>query len=432
MKSRQQEHEEWLETFSVENERLAAINDYIVDWDDADQQQAEIVSSHIQFDGELPATVVIIPVAAHSEAPNIVHALSQYAKQEGADPFAVHLHLNWPKDAPASAVSDSFDAVQQARDLFPHLDIRISYAQYDSPTIGNIRRAAWNGTLLTHYDQDTRDAIGINNDIDLMELSKQYIAHIQKYYAPFREGNTTAPYAPIAYTESKHFASPDHPNTSLAVFWSDYESRAHRAGFEAGIVIPIATYAERGGFDASSKTYETQKFLTHGKQADMIRGTRLETSMRRYLDRLHEYGFGGIWGEGSFNPDDEYRVKDSFKDISRDEMVARVTELASNFAQNYIFNLLHNRLSSQERGMLLSDNPEKYEAMKAKIVAEIAQTEKVTRHVLDRVIKIPHTGPFLSNHFFNEAYINYQLYEYRLTQKQLNARILQDGDSEEP
>jgi len=393
------------------NDRQPFIHGYIEDWDEEDSSIANKVAQQITTSKKLPDTVVIIPVAAHSEARNIIRTLSQYAKQIDNKDFAVHLHLNWPNnDQAREDATHSFVAVSEAKELFPGLDIRTSYAEYENPTIGAIRKAAWDGTLLTAARQGTEgQTIGLNHDIDLMALSRRYITNMQKYYQSEESGSRWRLMPAPAQSQTKHYGSPDHPNTSMAVFFQDFLARQYGSGFEAGLAIPMSTYAGNEGFSKNAATYETHRLLGYYEQPEIIPGTSLQTSIRRHLDRLPTNDFETVWTDDTFGPDDECRIRVDFQDITREDMLVRVGQSALNFGFNFTPSLIDLGLNIRQKMILSSSRPERH-VIEDEIIVAAKRAEKMVTHVLDRVVGAPRISGILSSHYFAEDHIRYQLF----------------------
>ncbi len=271
-------------------------------------------------------------------------ALREYAAQQDCDPFAVCLWLNYPMDADAS---DSFDAVKAARTEFPDLDLRISGMSYQEPTIGQIRKDLWDSVLTLAYhegnfasDKPSEDIIGINHDIDTVRIDQHYIRNIQRYYeraaaSRLRQLGIDAS-LPVRHTQVRHeYPAKRYPNIAKGVLLQDYStySAYPNGAFEAGTVIPMLRYVERGGFDPEALDYETSF------AGDIIVGiphTRLITSARRYVDRLDEQGFENIWSTGSFGANDRCRTTVDRADISPGRLEDLLFDALDYHADTYI------------------------------------------------------------------------------------------------
>jgi len=415
------ENEPTLATFTITDDASEKqfVDEFIQEWSLEDIKVADTIAEQLIERQPLPKTVVIIPVAAHAETGNIVHALEQYANQDTTQPFSVHLHMNWPKDFRDSAsVRESFAEITRAKKLFPHLDIRVSEMEYgNEPTIGAIRRSAWNGTLFKLYQQnDYEEAIGINNDIDVVKLSPSYIGNVQAFYSNYYQQEIREIGAPTAATVVKHAIDKKYPNSSKAVFWKDFSSRMYKGSYEAGMVVPMTSYALADGFDSSAATHETSRFINHSLgPLPMIPGTGLITSSRRHYDRLHENDYETIWTEESFGATDDCRTAEEFTDISNEEMIRKVSEDATLFGADYIAYALYWHLTQEEEDALISDDEAIREAMDAEITRRIKKTERMTRYVLDEALQVPRVAEFLSSQTFSDTNINHQLYVKRLS-----------------
>jgi hypothetical protein len=404
--------------------------EYISEWSAEELAIADTIASQITEHKPLPPTVVIIPVAAHAESNNIVPALDQYAKQTTSNPFAVHLHMNWPQAyANSELVGQSFDEVARAKELFPYLDIRVSQMEYgDDPKIGNIRRTAWNGTLLKLYQQDNyEEAIGINNDIDVLNLSRTYVENVQNFYSDFYQQELREIGTPTASTVVKHSFETEYSNSSKAIFWKDFSTRMFQGSYEAGMVIPMTTYALGDGFSANAATHETSRFVNHSLgPLPMIRGTSLTTSSRRFQERLHTNDYDTIWTNESFGANDDCRTTTDVEDISNDEMIRKVSEDATSFGADYIHYVLNWHLSIEEEDALISDDKELRAATEAEIYRRIRKTERMTRYVLDVALQIPRVGDFLSSQAFDKEYIEHQLYIKRMAIRKRHTELSKD------
>ena len=310
----------------VEPTRAEALARYLENFSARDDVRAQHIMKSIMSPAQpLARHLVMIPVAAHQESAQIAPAITQYAKQTSDQPFTVVLGLNSPvAERNNPAITATMSEIESARSMYPHLDIRTAMTFYESPTIGMVRRDLWNGALLASlseeaYFKDDREVIGINNDIDVVSMSPRYISRIQKYYESFETDTAEYPHSPlpVSSTNIKHAPSPAHPNVSKGVYWTDFLHRQMNVSYEAGLVIPMSTYARRGGFSVDSRTHETRPFLTDHPQA--IAGTTIGTSPRRYIDRLR-YGYKNIWTDDSFGPNDECRERRHMADITSDQL----------------------------------------------------------------------------------------------------------------
>jgi hypothetical protein len=358
----------------------------------------------------LPDTLIIVPVAIQADVVRIESALAQYAKQKECDPFAIHLHLNWPSTfREFSNLQRAEEIINSARILYPKLDIRVSRIGYDNPTIGRIRRAAWNGTLFAlDFDGANFDhTIGINHDIDLEWISSRYIKNIQHFYKQFPPNALL----PVTSTEARHATSPDHPNISRAVFWKDFSWRVMNFAFEASLVVPFKFYAERNGFRPGDATYETSAFTDGASEKlTMIKGTGLLTDNRRYVTRLEKFGYDGIWTNDSFSSDD-WVENDPNKvpDISEEILWQIIAEDVELFSKEYMENIF-SRLEDNELFLLLDGTPLQKEFVIQSIVEKTRKMAKLARFVLDRGLHLTPIGTHLFEHHFSEENIRYNIF----------------------
>jgi len=417
---------------TIDSDRREMVESYFESWDADDIIDAKSVSMQLEtFDHRpLPSTVVIIPVAAHTEAKNVTNALAQYARQQDADPFAVHLHLNWPSERQNDpGVFGTMQKVIEAQRQFPDLDIRVSTMEYDEPVIGHIRRSAWNGTLLNLLANgtDLSTAIGINHDIDVTKMSRFYIKRVQDYFKKIDSDGTFRPFLPPANTQLKHQFDPRYPYTSRAVFWTDFACRTYRSGYEAGIVIPFATYASASGFNRGAKTHETgQLTRLYRGSMDMIPGTHLETSVRRYLDRLPEFVLGSIWTESSFGADDNCRTAEKFEDISYERLADMMSWNATEFGELYMMSLLKLNMTHEQRAALTSNDDDRIIAVAKELCYAAMRSYRSVQFVLRNVVQVPEVDDYLQKHYFNELEIwdRIMLYRQRLRKSSQDLRSL--------
>ncbi len=302
----------------VERTRRSIVEDYLTQY--GSPIARELAGDFKDDRQPLANTIVAIPVAAHQDSGLIHDALRQYANQQDNDPFSICLLLN----APDNAAPDSWDnAASQTRRTalhYPNLDIRITSVSYPDPTIGAVRKDLWDAIAYRAledgaYEQSGHDDIVLNNDIDVDSMSPHYIHHIQHHYEQ-KDGDKAKAISPLGSTALRH-ALPfrTHPNTAGGILWADLvQLRRQRAGtsggFEAGLAVPLATYAQMGGFQAERSLGESFT-LVNGRQGqnnvDFIPGSWLHTSPRRYIDRFPEHGFADIWTADSFGATDRCR-----------------------------------------------------------------------------------------------------------------------------
>jgi hypothetical protein len=311
--------------------RREAIHNYVERFTERDTRYAEHIADSIsQNNKPLADYVILIPVAAHQEAEQIEPALAQYAQQQGHSPFSVVLGLNSPlseKDNPG--IDATIAAVERAKRQHPQLDIRDAMTHYETPVIGEIRRDLWNGALLSAMDSGTYlyegdEMIGLNHDIDLISMSPRYMQRIQKYYTGRRRAYADAGMAPVPFspraTLLKHAPSAAHPNITKGAYWMDFMTRQLNGPYEASLVIPFSHYADRDGFRIDAHTYETQPLMdVRVSVSPYIPGTTMQTSPRRYIERL-QYGYDKVWTTDTFGPNDTCRTSPTVTDISQVEL----------------------------------------------------------------------------------------------------------------
>lgn len=283
----------------------------------------------------LADTVVIIPVAAHQEAKNIGPALDQYARQQPNRPFTVVLGMNAP-DYELPGIDASYQAVAEAKQKHPHLDVRATnLTMYADPHIGAIRGDLWDGvTIAAHRSglfKEGKDVLAINNDIDLSYMARTTIARLQTAHDDRADRYIVGISNGVMALRLRHAWSADHPNISRAVTWHDYACRQGKMYYEAGLVIPLSRYAHLGGFDPELTTHEVISFMDKGSQmrVPQIAGTDAETSPRRYIRFMGKLGYD-VWRDGNFSAYDDCRTDTSQEDISTETMREVVTGVADN------------------------------------------------------------------------------------------------------
>lgn len=332
--------------------RRAVLDGYLNTLSLEEQREAAKHSLTLQEQGggsDLSPFVVITPIAAHQESPEtITHALTQYTKQRPLQDFSVILNINYPTSHDGDpAVGTTIDTVEAFRQLHPDSDIRYFVQSYDQPTIGKIRRDAWNAAL--HLSMQPRkkhtyvETIGLNQDIDLTLLSPHFMQSVKQFYVQmimrdWTRGTTDI--MPIS-TRAKHSYDSRFPNISKLVFWTDILNRMSGNGFEAGSVIPFIYYAAQGGIAAENTMHEVNDLLEKVQYHPRILSYTAndavysETSPRRYIAHLQHTDTLSVWEEGSFTAHDAYRLGvDAYKDISRDRMLKIIAENATRSVYN--------------------------------------------------------------------------------------------------
>jgi hypothetical protein len=379
--------------------RREIVHAYVERFDVRDTSQAGRIADDIEMATKpLAEHLVLIPVAAHQEALQIMPALEQYAQQETKQPFSVILGLNSPTDEVDSpAIGATLEQVERAKQQFPHVDIRTSLTHYDVPTIGTIRRDLWNGALLASMDQGAYtqkdvEIIGVNHDIDTISMSPRYIKRVQEYYgrrqrAHDNAGMQSTPHAPKS-TLIKHAPSLAYPVISKGVYWIDFYHREMNTAYEAGMVFPLSYYANMDGFDPDARTHEVGSIFPREISQHKILGTNMQTSPRRYIDRL-KYGYDKLWTDDSFGPDDQCRLPAiPTADMTIDELEAVILHEASirqtiaNIATRAIYTVL-----SQETDP--TNDEMDVDAIEQTVNQTINRKLYLTTAVLERVVQSP-------------------------------------------
>lgn len=387
--------------------------------EEATRQRADVISSYIRTlpekefahasenanllyaqGGYLESLTAIIPVAAHQESPEtIMHTISEFARQKNSGPFTIILGINHPSSQDDNPlIAQNLSVIDDAQTLFPDLDIRVLHESYKSKTtIGKIRRDIWNAALTLafkgNHERGYQEIHGLNQDIDLVTLSphfientkqhiSQQVARIQSVPVLWAQGEASA-----FGTKTRHAFDQRYPNVSRAVLWHEFINRHQRHAYEAGLVIPFTFYAHQGGILETAEQSEVldmvHRFRSSGplvsSPLQAIRGAFAETSIRRYVERLHDYTFDEIWAPGSFSQHNQYREQNhQAKDISAD----RLEELVfSNWADD--FTVLLDRAWSEIADAAFLPNGAEH--IKRRVEREL----HVAQQVLERVLFAP-------------------------------------------
>lgn len=365
------------------------------------EQAASIARDFSDTDTLMASTAVLIPVAAHQEAARILPAMSQYARQDTREPFTIFMLLNSPEDeAESPAVSESVRQVDIARRLYPELDIRQSITSYPDPIIGKIRRDLWNAvTLLAEHEQiftrDSTDSVGINHDvigishdIDSVYISPRYIDRVQRFYWLRQLGyevleQPEALMAPRG-TAVRHAYPANYPHIGRAIAWTDMTFAQMRRAFhyEEGTTVPLSWYAYSCGFDPTARTYETAN-VKMGKRARVIPGTLMETSPRRYIDRLQQHGLREIWQDGTFGADDACRTRLPAQDITKERLEDIILEdLEDTLWSRWYFPVTFDACDAAMEN-IGKDRPE----MIAAVDASVERSVRRQHHKIDRMLR---------------------------------------------
>jgi hypothetical protein len=197
-------------------------------------------------------------------------------------------------------------------------------------------------------------------------------------------------------------------------------------GFEAGLVLPFATYAVKGGFKKEAITHETSAFLPLTSLSyPVIKGTVLETSIRRHLDRLPDYGYNGVWTKATFTAMDRCRTDETFGDMSDYRLQEVVRESAPEFAQTVLSRLFMYGLTKHQKIGIKGDDAVGHEEAIQEITAKVQRVGHMTQFVLDRIIEMPDVSEHLFSHYFTEAEVRQraQVARFRLLESD---RIMDD------
>lgn len=399
---------ESLEARSIEPvpmpQRKSRLETYL--WDYGNEVSIGIAEDFLDQQRPIANYGVLIPVAAHQEASRIEHAMGEYAAQEGADPFTIFLLLNYPYDADEAAVAQSFAAVKRARQTYPSLDIRVAQSSYEVPIIGEVRKDLWDSVMRLAladglYDRSGGEFIGINHDIDTERISPHYIRNIQRYYRQLQEqqaakGLTEDP-LPARFTQVKHaYPFATYPNIARAIFWSDFSTRqSYRNGiYEEGLVLPMSWYARRGGFNPRHASYETRGLAPESREG--IPGTGMDTSSRRFIERLGEHGIQGIWSEGTFTSTDACRDPQRMAvDISTKRLEEIIFEHLEDDLQAFTCAVPAEQwrrtinLVSFHQMIKRLDGQQADELLHAKVTEIVRPRLLLARRVLERVVQSP-------------------------------------------
>lgn len=377
-------------------------------YDKSDWAPIELAQDLADKNRPLHSSGVLIPVAAHQEAGRIAHSMDEYAAQEGADPFTVILLLNYPKAIGSDSISESVEEVERAIARHPDLDIRYAVQDYEQPIIGQIRKDLWDATayLALHdgiYDTPTGEFLAINHDIDTERIGRHYMRNVQNFYRNIQERHTNmgmGQMPAIAHaTQVKHaYPFDTHPNIARATLWADFKFRQYSKNgcYEEGLVIPLSYYAQRGGFDATAKTYETHQLTKNLPRLNGVPGTPMDTSPRRYIERFGVSGYDKLWTNDSFSATDACREGIATPDITRDELESHIftnfehdlDTICSGVSRDKVQRLLFRRLNYRESTMLGGTALSRDE-LYANIQELIRPQLKLASAVLERVVCSP-------------------------------------------
>lgn len=405
-------------------ERHKFIDDYLTTFTERDTSHAEHIADSIaKPDTPLAQTLVLIPVAAHQEASQIKNSLRLYANQQTSEPFTVILSLNSPtREANNPAIGETLAALRASQAEHPELDVRSALTFYDDPIIGAIRRDLWNGALLQAYREGAYtpdyqpEYIGINHDIDTISMSSHYIARIQKYYSTAQRRHTRSHLPPVPLptrsTLIKHASSPNHPNISRGIYWSDFTARYSGIAYEEGLVIPLSHYADHRGFPATSRTHETQRLWKTHSRHHKIPGTAMETSPRRYIERLRN-GYHTIWTSETFGANDTCRTNEQHEDITpqtleviieNKEFIPTIAAMSHHAIEAVLWDHLSlHHLTNEEiaRVVFVEANAALNRRVKlaAHILERIVQSPRLARQATDLLTDDTVITPILAAHF---------------------------------
>lgn len=295
-----------------------------------------LASDALETCGLIQRTIVHIPVLATKDAGKLERTLQLFNQQKDCHPFTVCLNINYPEsEADSPELAHGLDTCLEAIERFPGLDVRAMGTSFKKPTIGAIRKALWDYSMAQIYQQGAtfvtgeQPIIGINNDVDIEDMSPRYIAEIQQYYSRMNRRSMLM-FQPQA-TQVHHGLRPEtHPNTSRAMLWYDFSIHQERThGYEAGLVMPMGWYAIRGGFNMDDVTYETGRLTDQAVRLRLLSRAWQKTSPRRYLERFPTQGYGGIWSNETFGPEDTCRLEgaeQAARDATGEELRLHVTD----------------------------------------------------------------------------------------------------------
>jgi hypothetical protein len=382
--------------------RAEIIDNYVKHFTERDRTYASSIMQQFT-DPTLPLarTQVLIPVAAHQESGHIANTLTQYAEQQTNQPFTVILSLNSPAgevDNPNIAQTQA--AIEASRRQHPNLDVRYATSFYEQPTIGMIRRDLWNGALLASLEQgdylnEVDEIIGINHDIDAVSISPRYIQRVQAHYQSIQSNLSPQGRAkplPIASTDIRHALSPTHPTISKGILWTDFTARQTGVSYEAGYIFPFSHYAQQGGFDTAYMTHESYPLYRDTTHISRIPGTALQTSPRRYIERL-PYGYDSIWSDATFGANDTCRDEAITRpDISLNQLenIIDAKPRLTQVVQSMSIAAIRKHTSDQNELIYIENTADAHDR---KIQRDVATYSHATIHlaaeVLSRVIESP-------------------------------------------
>ena len=283
-------------------ERLAAGLDYLVDHSTPSFEEAGLA--------DMGGGIII----SYQEAPNIVHALTQYGLQRGQPNIRIVGYLNWPETLDSRAAKDTRNLLDNFIARNPH--VPFAYFEDEEPTplcIGEVRKMPED--ILQPLTSDT--ALHFSHDADMRSMTPTHLADL---YRNYRERNLPAV---IPHTHNEQL--PNHPNINRVMSWiDDRELREMRDNFfEPGPAFSAKAYREVGGY---SHAYlgETSKLVRkiaaeYGLRAPAdirVPEAGLALSPRRFVAKfLASKALEHLWD----GPED-FSASEKYRDLTHDDL----------------------------------------------------------------------------------------------------------------
>ena len=367
-------------------DKIGTIQEFIDSLPDHELEFAQEIAETLLDDGPLSPCVVIIPVAAHQEAHNVYHAVSEYARQDTTEPFSVVLFMNSTEEQDDPGVQKTLSEFNRAKNDFPALDVRMAYQRYLEPTIGEIRRDAWTGVAIAGVEggtiTDTTDILGVNHDIDLVRLPRHFMRAVQA-----RQKDELRILSP-AHTPVRHAPVANYDNVNRVIMWDEALNRVLQAGYEAGTVIPLMYYARKGGVNSEDSKSEILNLIGNDASGGFMRSGWTQTSGRRYVEKLHlSNSPQELWSSSEFLTTENYRSDNhDIKDITEKQFEKSIkTSIDKRMPQA----VLAVSKETSRKILLVTFKDELSDDHKIAAIAQLLFRQyKFNRNLLDKVMRI--------------------------------------------
>lgn len=156
-------------------------------------------------------------------------------------------------------------------------------------------------------------------------------------------------------------------------------------------MAPFSYYAKKRGFDKGAIIHETMRFAPESNAG--IAHTGMDTSPRRYIDRIRRYKRADIWTIDSFGCDDTCRGQDLIAaDISHTEMVEWILESLNGDLEMFCTDAYRkwqiNAISAMVRsanGLEVFDKRKLADDLRNSFAARL----RLARHILENIVQSP-------------------------------------------